>query len=327
MKTYRLLSYSLLTAVALGGCNKQTGSGNSGKDANGKKMLTVGFSQIGAESAWRTAETASIKDEAAKAGVDLKFSDAQQKQENQIKALNAFVAQGVDVIALAPVIGTGWESVLNDIKQAGIPVILVDRMVKVNDPALYATYIGPDTVEEGRKAGRWLAEKTNGKANIAELEGTPGAGPAIDRGTGFREAIEKSPDMHIIMHQSGDFTKAKGKEVMEAFLRSPEGKTINALYAHNDDMALGAIQAIEEAGLQPGKDIIIVSIDGEREAFNAMVAGKENCSVECNPLMGPQLFEAAKKLANHEEVPKHIVTTEGMFDQTQAAAALPSRKY
>ena len=291
------------------------------------EKLTVGFSQIGAESAWRTANTDSIKNEAAKRGVELKFADAQQKQENQIKALRSFIAQGVDVIAFSPVVETGWEPVLREIKRAGIPVVLSDRAVKVSDPSLFVTFIGSDFVEEGRRAGQWLVEKTKGKAMIAELVGTPGSAPAVDRKKGFEEAITAQPGMKIIKSQSGDFTRAKGKEVMETFLKSPEGKQITVLYAHNDDMALGAIQAIEEAGLKPGTDIIIVSIDGVRGAFEAMVAGKLNCTVECNPMIGGQLFDLIKKVAAGQPVPKRVAVEEGVFDQSTAAAALPTRKY
>jgi simple sugar transport system substrate-binding protein len=289
--------------------------------------LTLGFSQVGAESGWRTANTESIKAEAAKRGVRLVFSDAQGKQENQIKALRSFVAQGVDVIAFSPVVETGWEPVLREIKQAGIPVILTDRSVAVSDPSLYACFIGSDFIEEGRRAGRWLAQKTGGHAVIAELVGTSGSAPAIDRKKGFEEILTAHPGMKIVLSQSGDFTRAKGKEVMEAFLKSPEGRNITALFSHNDDMALGAIQAIEEAGLRPGQDILIVSIDGVRDAFAAMAAGKLNCTVECNPLIGPQLFDQAEAVAAGKSVPHRIPVEEGVYDQTQAAAALPSRRY
>ena len=289
--------------------------------------LTVGFSQIGAESGWRTANTDSIKSEAAKRHVNLRFSDAQQKQENQIKALRSFVAQGVDVIAFSPVVETGWEPVLREIKQAGIPVILTDRAVAVSDSNLFVTFIGADFIEEGRRAGRWLAQKTDGHAVIAELVGTPGSAPAIDRKKGFEEVLAGHPGMKIVLSQSGDFTRAGGKEVMESFLKSPQGRQITALFAHNDDMALGAIQAIEEAGLKPGKDITIVSIDGVRGAFEAMVAGKLNCTVECNPLIGPQLFDLVRDVAAGKPVPKSVRVKESVYDESQAAAALPSRQY
>lgn len=293
----------------------------------GKKKIVVGFSQIGAESAWRTANTESIKAEAAKRGIDLRFADAQQKQENQIKALRSFIAQGVDVIAFSPVVETGWEPVLREIKAAGIPVVLSDRAVDVTDDSLYVTFIGSDFVEEGRRAANWLIKATGGKAIIAELQGTPGSAPAIDRKKGFEETIAKYPDMKIVKSQSGDFTRAKGKEVMESFLKSPEGKSITALYAHNDDMALGAIQAMEEAGIKPGKDILIVSVDAVRGAFEAMIAGKLNCTVECNPLIGPQLFDAVEAIVAGKPVPKRVVIEEKVYEQSQAAEVLPTRRY
>lgn len=302
-----------------------TGPATTAPGPTGK--LVVGFSQIGAESAWRTANTESIKGEAARRGIELRFADAQQKQENQIKALRAFIAQKVDAIAFSPVVETGWEPVLREIKQAGIPVFLSDRAVDVTDPSLFVTFIGSDFVEEGRRAARWLAEATGGQAVIAELQGTPGSAPAIDRKKGFEEVLAQYPGMKIVKSQSGDFTRAKGKEVMEAFLKSPEGATLTALYAHNDDMALGAIQAIEEAGRKPGRDIRIVSIDGVRAAFEAMIAGKLNCTVECNPLIGPLLFDAIEAHRAGRPVAKRIVVEDQVFEQSRAAEVLPTRKY
>jgi ABC-type sugar transport system substrate-binding protein len=295
-------------------------SGTSGNN------IVVGFSQIGAESDWRAAETQSIKSEAEKRGVDLRFSDAQQKQENQIKAIRAFIAQKVDAIILAPVVETGWEPALREAQDAQIPVILVDRGVKVTDDSLYTTLIASDFVEEGRMAAEWLAKKMNGKANIVELQGTPGAAPAIDRKKGFEEVIAKYPGMKITKSQSGDFTRAGGKQVMEAFLKS-EGKKIQALYGHNDDMALGAIQAIEEAGMKPGVDVIVVSIDGVRGAFEAMIAGKLNCTVECNPLLGPMAFDAVEKVLAGETLPKWTVVKDQAFDQSVAKDVIRTRKY
>jgi simple sugar transport system substrate-binding protein len=322
----------LLLAAAFG-CNSDSGktaepgSGTAGTSQDApKKKLVVGFSQIGAESGWRTANTQSIKDEAAKRGVDLKFDDAQQKQENQIKAIKNFIAQGVDVIAFSPVVETGWEQVLQEAKDAGIPVIVSDRRPDVPEE-LYVTFIGSDFIEEGRRAAEWMAKKMDGKAVIAELTGTPGSAPANDRKKGFEEELAKHPDMKIVFSQTGEFTRAKGKEVMEALLKSPQGSQITALFAHNDDMALGAIQAIEEAGKKPGKDIIIVSIDGVHDAFEAMAAGKLNCSVECNPLLGPPLFDAIEKVMAKQELPKRTVMEDGIYDETTAAAALPNRKY
>jgi simple sugar transport system substrate-binding protein len=287
--------------------------------------LVVGYAQIGAESEWRTANTTSIKDEAERLGVELKFSDAQQKQENQIKAIRSFIAQQVDVIGVSPVVETGWETVFQEAKDAGIPLILVDRRAAVPED-LYVTYLGSDFVEEGRRAGTAMAEIIGGKGKIVELVGTVGSAPATDRATGFREAITEFPEMEIIASQSGDFTRAKGKEVMEAFLKS-YGDEITALYAHNDDMAIGAIQAIEEYGLKPGEDIKIVSIDAVRGAFEAMIEGKLNCTVECNPLLGPQFFDLALRVVNGEEVAKWIPSEESIYFPEDAAALLPTRQY
>ena len=292
----------------------------------GRRKIVVGFSQIGAESSWRTAETNSIRGEAKKRGVVLKFSDAQQKQENQIKALKSFIVQEVDAIILAPVVETGWEPVLREAKRAGIPVVLVDRGVKVSDKSLYATLIASDFVEEGAMAAEWLAKKMKGKARIVELQGTPGAAPAIDRKKGFEEVLEDHPGMTIIKSQSGDFTRAKGKEVMEAFLKA-EGKRIQAVYAHNDDMAIGAIQAIKEAGLVPGRDVVLVSIDGVRGAFEAMIRGELDATVECNPLLGPAAFDAVETLVRGEKLPKKTVVKDRLFEKATAAETIKTREY
>ncbi len=292
--------------------------------------LTLGFSQVGAESEWRTANSASIKAAAKEAGITLKFADAQQKQENQVKALRSYIAQKVDVIAFSPVVESGWDTVLKEAKAAGIPVILTDRAVKVADPTLYVTFIGSDFVEEGRKAARWLLERAaktpNAALNIVELQGTVGSAPAIDRKKGFEEVIKTNPKLQIIRSQSGEFTRAKGKEVMESFLKQRD-KKIDVLYAHNDVMAIGAIQAIEEAGLKPGVDIVIISIDGVRGAFEAMKAGKLNVTVECNPLLGPQLMQLAKDVVVKKPVEKRITVNEGVYPAEVAARELPNRKY
>ena len=291
------------------------------------KKITLGFAQVGAESEWRTANTVSIKDAAKEAGIDLKFSDAQQKQENQIKAIRSYIAQKVDVIAFAPVVTTGWDTVLKEAKAAKIPVILTDRNIDTKDPSLYVTMIGSDFTEEGQKAAQWLLDnyKKPGDVNIVELQGTVGSAPAIDRKKGFEEVIKKDPRFKITRSQTGDFTRAKGKEVMEAFLKTD--KNIQVLYAHNDDMAIGAIQAIEAAGMKPGSDIIIVSIDAVKGAFEAMMAGKLNVSVECNPQLGPQLMEIVKAVKAGTPQPKRINTKEGVFPMETAAKEFPNRKY
>lgn len=322
---------SLLPVVMCGfllfGCNKPADdSTTANASGGGKKKLTVGFSQIGAESGWRSAETESIRSEATKRGVDLKFSDAQQKQENQVKAIRSFIQQKVDAIIFAPVVSSGWDPVLKEAQEAKIPVVLVDRGITA-DPSLYTTLIASDFVEEGKRTAEFLGKKMNGTGNVVELEGSPGADPAIERKKGFDEELAKTyPGIKILASQTGQFTRAKGKEVMEAFLKA-HGKNINAVYAHNDDMALGAIQAIEEAGMKPGTEILVVCIDGTRPALEAMVAGKINCVTECNPLLGPLAFDAVEAATSGKPVEKRNIIKDEQFDQTVAAKVLPTRKY
>ena len=293
---------------------------------NGTAQLIVGFSQAGAESGWRLAETKSIQSEAEKRGIDLKTADGQGKQEKQISDLNTFIAQGVDAIILAPIVKTGWDNVLKRAKREGIPVVLVDRGVEVSDESLYTTLIASDFVEEGRMAAEWLAKKLDGKGNIVELQGTAGSDPAIERKRGFEEGIASYPEMKITKSQTGDFERGEGKKVMGRFLKTGSDE-IDAVYAHNDDMAIGAILAIEEAGKKPGTDILVVSIDGMGYAFEAIVEGKLNCTVECNPLLGPAAFDAVEKVVAGEELQKRIIIEDKLFDQSNAKDVIDSRKY
>ncbi len=293
------------------------------------KKTILGFSQLGSESSWREANTESIRNAAKEANFELIFSNAQQKQENQIKAIRSFIAQQVDAIAFSPLVETGWDAVLTEAREARIPVILADRGISVKDKSLYVTLIGSDFLAEGRKAGNWLVEKfgdRTGDIRIVELQGTAGSAPTIDRKRGFEEAIKANPGMKIVRSDYGDFMRSKGKEVMLEILNEM-GPDIEVLYSHNDDMALGAIEAIEERGLRPGRDIIIVSIDGVKGAFEAMIEGRLNCTVECNPLLGPQLMQAVKDILAGKSVPKRIVTEEGVFPQETAQKELPNRKY
>jgi simple sugar transport system substrate-binding protein len=317
-----------LIACEAGSTTEPPNSGLQTEQVNGKKTykdLVVGYSQIGAESEWRTGNTASIKEAAENLGVELMFSDAQQKPENQIKAIRTFIAQQVDVIGVSPLVETGWESVFQEAKDAGIPIILVDRRAAVSED-LYTTRLGSDFVEEGRNAARVMVKLLNGRGNIVELVGTLDSAPANDRYAGFREILKDYPEMKIIASESGDFTRAKGKEVMEGFLQRYRDQ-IDALYSHNDDMAIGAIRAIEAYGLRPGVDIKIVSIDAIRDAFQAMADGKLNATVECNPLLGPQFLELALKVVNGEEVPKWIPSKESVYYPDNALEILPTRKY
>ncbi len=292
--------------------------------------ITVGFAQLGAESMWRTANTDSIKGEAEKRGIKLIFSDAQQKQENQIRAVRSFIAQGVDVIGLPPVVESGWEPVLREAEEAGIPVILTDRRVDTSDDTLYASFLGSNFITEGENAGNWLVRELgcDVSGQVFELVGTVGAAPAIDRKKGFENVIAKYPDLKIVKSQSGDFTRAKGKEVMEAFIKSPEWANAKRkiIYGHNDDMVLGAIQALEEAGIDPGKECILIGVDAIADAFEAIAQGKMHCTVECNPLLGPQFYDMVEALVAGKEIPKTVYSIEGTYDYYNAEALLPWRK-
>jgi galactofuranose transport system substrate-binding protein len=315
-----------LIAASLSACGGGDGGNAGGTKDDGK--ITMGFSQVGAESGWRTANTKSVQEAAAAAGIELKFSDAQQKQENQIKAIRSYIAQKVDVIAFSPVVESGWDTVLKEAKDANIPVILTDRSVDSADTSLYKTFLGSDFVEEGKKAGQWLVKEYEGKndtVNIVELQGTTGSAPANDRKSGFADVIKADPKFKVIASQTGEFTRAKGKEVMEAFLKA--NKDIDVLYAHNDDMGLGAIEAIEAAGKKPGVDIKIITVDAVKDGMTALSQGKINYIVECSPLLGPQLMDLAKKVLAGDSVPARVVTQETTFTQEQAKAVLSERKY
>ncbi len=287
--------------------------------------LVVGFAQIGAESEWRTANTRSIQTTADQLGIELDLSDAQQQQANQIKAIRSFIAQGVDVIGVSPVVETGWDEVFAEVKQAGIPLILLDRSANVSAD-LYSVRIGSDFVEEGRRACGELARLLDGQGSIVILEGTQGSAPMLGRGAGFQECLQAYPNLHVLASQSADFIRARGKEEMAALLQT-HGHSIDGVFAQNDDMALGAIEAIEEYGLRPGIDIKIVSIDAVRAAFEAMIAGKLNATIECNPLLGPLFFATALNLANDLPVEKWIKPDEGIYRQDTAAQELPNRLY
>lgn len=320
-----------LSTFALSSCGSSSGA-DSGSDSNDDGTITMGFAQVGAESGWRTANTKSIQETAEAEGVDLKFTDAQGKQENQIQAIRSYIQQKVDVIAFSPVVETGFDAVLQEAKAAGIPVILTDRAVDVEDTSLYETFLGSDFVLEGEKAGDWLVENAadsdvngDGTVNVVQLEGTTGAAPAIDRAEGFASKIAADDTIEVTASQTGDFTRDGGKQVMESFLQSDD--TIDVVFAHNDDMGLGAIEAIEAAGLTPGEDIKIITIDAVKDGMQALADGKINYIVECNPLLGPQLMDLAQKVLDGEEVPERVVTEETTFTQEQAAEVLPERQY
>jgi galactofuranose transport system substrate-binding protein len=290
------------------------------------KDAVIGFAQVGSESGWRAANTENIKTTAEKYGVDLQFTSAEGDQAKQISSIKTFITQGVDLIAFSPVVETGWDAVLQEAKAAGIPVVLTDRSVD-SDPSLYKTFIGSDFIKEGEKAATWakgeFADASN--VNMVVLEGTTGSAPANDRATGWANILGSDPKFKTLASQTGDFTRDGGKKVMEGFLATYPN--IDLVYAHNDDMGLGAIEAIEAAGKVPGKDIKIVTVDAVKAGMEALSAGKINFIVECSPLLGEQLFQAASGVLSDQEIPARVVTIETTFDQAQATAALPDRLY
>lgn len=319
---FRPILFSLATAAVLSlvsACSK-----SSAPEA--ETGLKVGFAQTGAESAWRTANTDSMRHEAVKRGIDLKFADGQSKQENQIRAVRSFIAQGVDAIVIAPIVETGWDPVLREAQRANIPVVIMDRSIATSDQSLYTAFVGSDFYEEGRMAADWLAANADGRTKIVELQGEPGSAAANERRKAFAEAIASHPEFEIIDSQTGNFRRAEGKTVMEAMLKT-HGESIEIVYAHNDDMALGAIQAIAEAGKRPGEDIMIISIDAIKEAVQAVADGQINCTVECNPLFGPKIYDTIEAILAGEPVEKQSYNKDELFDATNAAAALPTRQY
>jgi simple sugar transport system substrate-binding protein len=286
--------------------------------------MTMCFPQLGAESDWRTADTSSFKNEAEKDGFKLVFSDAQQHQENQISAIRACIQQGVSVIALPPVVEDGWEAVLTEAKNAGIPVIIVDRSVSA-DPSLYAAHIGSNMDLEGQRAAAEFNKKFPNGASVLELSGTTGSGAAVGRAKGFREKLNSN--IKILDSQTGNFTRAEALPVMQAFLKKYKaGTDFQGIFIHNDDMGIGAIEALKAAGVKPG-DLFIVSVDGTRGGFQAMIDGWFQADVECNPLLGPQVADMALKLMNGQTIDREVLTNETVYYPDNAAELLPTRKY
>jgi ABC-type sugar transport system substrate-binding protein len=320
-----LLTLASLLVPLLWGCSKESGD----RSATRRTQVILGFSPIVSWGDWNGPNAESIREAARDAGIELRLEDARHSQEKQVATLRSFVRQRVDVIVFSPVVETGWEVVLNEIRASGIPVILMDRAIDVSDESLYVSLVGSDFVEEGRRAGRWLLEHARdmpGEIDIVELRGSVGSAPANDRKQGFAEVIAAERRYHIIRSQSADFDLARAREVMTGFLQA-EGRRIRVVFAHNDSMALGAIDAIEAAGLKPGSDILVLAIEGSRRGLEAIVAGKLNVSVECSPLLGPQLMAVVADAAAGKPVPRRVVTQESVFTHENAAAELASRTY
>jgi ABC-type sugar transport system substrate-binding protein len=286
--------------------------------------MTFCYPQLGAESDWRTADSASFKETAEQLGIKLIFSDAQQKQENQISAMRACIQQGVDVIGLPPVVEDGWEAVLTEAKNANIPVIIVDRSVSA-DPSLYAAHIGSNMVLEGERAAAEFNKKFPDGGAILELSGTTGSGAATGRAQGLRNKLNSN--IKILDSQTGNFTRAEALPVMQAFLNKYKaGTDFQGIFIHNDDMGIGAIEALKNAGVKPG-DLFIVSVDGTRGGFQAMIDGWFQADVECNPLLGPQVYEMALKLMNGQPIDREVLTNETVYYPDNAAELIKDRKY
>ena len=317
-----LLCAAMVMTMAIGCGGKKEAATEDGGDSaatedSGSDLITVGFAQVGAESDWRMANSESMKETFSEEnGYELIFDDAQQKQENQIKAIRNFIQQEVDYIVLAPVTETGWDTVLQEAKDAGIPVITVDRMVDVSDDSLYESYVGGNFLLEGQKAAEWLKAYADAKGitelNIAHIQGTIGASAQIGRTQGLEEAAEKY-GWNIVAQQTGEFTQAKGQEVMESMLKQHDN--INVVYCENDNEAFGAIDAIKAAGktVGPDGDIIVISFDTVKAGIEMTLTGDIMCNVECNPLHAPRVEELIKKLEAGEEVEKIAYVDEGIF--------------
>jgi len=332
IRTQLRLIILLFIVCCFAGCSAQRK--NVSKIVNDDGII-VGFSQIGAESAWRTCNTRSVQEAAAERGVQLVYDNAEQKQENQIKAMRSFIAYQVDVIVFVPIVTDGWDNVLQEARDAGIPVLVTDRKIHVEDQSLYAGFIGTDSLKEGRNAGLFLLEKfahmreqlDEGKEyiNIVELFGTEGSSVAIGRAEGLREVLKEHPEFRIIYSKSGDFLRSRGYELAVEFLDMYED--IDVIFSHNDGMTLGVIEAMEERGLRPGKDIVIVTIDAQQAAIDALIEGKVNCVIECNPKTGREIINLAERLAAGESIPQLQYVHEDVFYETDDLSLIEPRGY
>jgi len=305
------LTVSLLFCLLLFGCAKEPAPETK------QPSVVVGFSQLGAESSWRIANTESMEKAAKEAGFGLMMENANQKQEKQIDAIRSFIAYQVDVIVFSPIVENGWDNVLNEAKKAGIPVILMDRMIETQDESLYASYVGADFYAEGKKAGEYLIRKADALGadhlNIAEICGTKDSTPMRDRKAGFMDAIADDGRFSVIASVDGDFLRSKGEECALELLERFGEDGIDVIYSHNDSMTLGVLDVLEQKGIQPGKDILLITVDGEKEAVDALKNGKINCVVQCTPNLGPAAMSLVKSLTSGREVSKVTHPEEGVF--------------
>ena len=319
----RILIMLLAALLLLSGCGQQQ------KEA-AEPALLLGFSQLGSESSWRIGNTKDIETRAEEYGVSLMMENANQKQENQIAAIRSFIAYRVDVIAFSPIVEEGWDHVLKEARQANIPVILVDRDITTEDEELYVCKIGADFYQEGVSAGEYLKRKADQleteKIRIVEITGTEDSTPMRKRHEGFMDAISGDERLTVLESVNGDFLKSRGAECMR-YLLEKYGRDIDVIYSHNDEMTMGALPEIEKAGLTPGKDIVIISIDGGQEAIDILKAGKINCIVECTPMLGATLMETALALKNGKPVERETHPQEQVFSDFDDLSQLAPRGY
>ena len=303
-------------------------TGCADKESADDSSFVMGFSQLGRESGWRLGNTKSIQEAAEAAGIDLIYLNAEQEYDNQISHIRRLIANQVDIIVFAPLYNTGWDNVLQEAKDAGIPVVIIDRGITVKNDDLYTAFIGSDFEKEGERAGEFLLEYYKGVSDeikVVELRGTENSTPALGRASGFREVIAYKDNIKIIESFDGDFMKSRGKEIMSDILAA--GTEFDVIYSHNDMMTYGVIETLESHGIRPGKDVVIITVDGEQKMIELLQAGKVNCVVECTPLFGEKVIDICAGIVNGEKVPKVIYSDETMYTMWDDLTKLPPRGY
>lgn len=301
----------MIFAACLAGCK-----GDSGMQSAQEDFIVVGFSQVGAESDWRAANTQSMLEAfSEQGGYKLIFDDAQQKQERQITAIRNFIQQEVDYIVLAPTTEKGWDTILAEAKAVSIPVIIVDRMIEVSDESLFTCWVGSDFLREGETATAWMeARFKDAPLGIVHLQGNIGSSAQIGRTQGLDAALTKNPHWSLLARESGEFTQAKGQELMEDFIA--RGLDFSVVYAENDNMAYGAIDALKAAGIVPGRDVYVISFDANRTALEMTLSGDISYNVECNPLHGPRVAAIIRQLEAGDTPHKFTYVEETAFDSS-----------
>ena len=325
MKRRPLIISLLCLCLLLSGCR------NAAPTASSPSAVVVGFSQLGSESGWRIGNTASMEQAAKRWGFGLMLDNANQRQDKQIAAIRSFISYQVDVIVFSPIVETGWDNVLREARQAGIPVILTDRMVDVADDTLYTAYIGADFLAEGRRAGAFLIKKADALGaehlNIVEITGTEDSTPMRDRQAGFLQAIAGDGRFTVLESITGDFLRSKGRECMRSLLDKYGAAGIDVVYSHNDAMTLGALDVLDEAGIVPGRDIVLISVDGEQAAVDELVKGRINCIVECTPHLGDDVMAQVDALTKGRTIPKTIHPEETVFTEFDDLTGIGPRGY